>query len=68
MRIKNERDSGADPVEAVRRTRISVRGVSAAALIMFFVFVSFRLARNVTVQVIGFGMAVEGLGDALSCT
>lgn len=67
-RIKDERDGGADPVEAVRDgTRIGVQGVSAASPIMFFVFVSFRLARDVTVRVIGFGTAVGVLLDALSC-
>jgi RND superfamily putative drug exporter len=64
-RIRDEHNLERGDVRAVREgTGVSVRVVSAAATIMFFVFVSFLLAKNITIQAIGFGMAIGVLLDA----
>jgi RND superfamily putative drug exporter len=64
-RIKEDFSHTADAIGAVERgAGMSVRVVSAAALIMFAVFVSFLSENNVTVEAIGFSLAVGVALDA----
>ncbi len=64
-RIKEDFSHTGDAIGAVQRgTGMSVRVVSAAALIMFFVFVAFLTANDVTVKAIGFSLAVGVFLDA----
>jgi RND superfamily putative drug exporter len=64
-RIKEDFSHTGDAVGAVRRgTGLSARVVSAAALIMFFVFVAFLAENDVTVKAIGFSLAVGVFLDA----
>jgi RND superfamily putative drug exporter len=54
-----------DAQEAVKAgTGSSVRVVTAAALIMFCVFAAFLILHNITIEAIGFGLAVAVLLDA----
>jgi RND superfamily putative drug exporter len=64
-RIKEDFSHAGDAIGAVRRgTGTSVRVVSAAALIMAFVFVAFLAENDVTVKAIGFSLAVGVFLDA----
>jgi len=64
-RIKEDFSHTGDAIGAVQRgTGMSVRVVSAAALIMFFVFVAFLTGNDVTVKAIGFSLAVGVFLDA----
>jgi RND superfamily putative drug exporter len=64
-RIKEDFSHSGDAIGAVQRgAGASVRVVSAAALIMFFVFVAFLSENNVIVEAIGFSLAVGVLLDA----
>jgi RND superfamily putative drug exporter len=64
-RIKEDFSHTGDAIGAVERgTGMSVRVVSAAALIMFFVFVAFVTENDVTVKAIGFSLAVGVFLDA----
>jgi RND superfamily putative drug exporter len=64
-RIKEDFSHAGDAIGAVQRgTGTSVRVVSAAALIMAFVFVAFLAENDVTVKAIGFSLAVGVFLDA----
>jgi RND superfamily putative drug exporter len=64
-RIKEDYSHTGDAIGAVQRgTGASVRVVTAAALIMFAVFVAFLTENDVTVKAIGFSLAVGVLLDA----
>ena len=64
-RIKEEFTKTGDAVGAVQRgTGFSARVVTAAALIMFFIFVAFMINNDPTIKAIGFSFAVGVLLDA----
>jgi RND superfamily putative drug exporter len=64
-RIKEDFSHSGDALGAVERgAGASVRVVTAAALIMFSIFVAFLSENNVTVKAIGFGLAVGVFLDA----
>jgi RND superfamily putative drug exporter len=64
-RIKEEYTKNGDAVEAVRRgTGLSARVVTAAALIMFFIFVAFMINHDPTIKAIGFSFAAGVFLDA----
>jgi RND superfamily putative drug exporter len=64
-RIKEEFTKNGDAVEAVRRgTGLSARVVTAAALIMFFIFVAFMINHDPTIKAIGFSFAAGVFLDA----
>jgi putative drug exporter of the RND superfamily len=64
-RIKEEFTRTGDARAAVERgTGLSSHVVSAAALIMFSVFIAFMTGNNATIKAIGFSLAVGVLLDA----
>jgi RND superfamily putative drug exporter len=64
-RIKEEYTKRGNAVEAVRRgTGLSARVVTAAALIMFFIFVAFMINNDPTIKAIGFSFAAGVALDA----
>ncbi|MFJ4830569.1 MMPL family transporter [Streptomyces sp. NPDC088747] len=64
-RIKEDFTRNGEAVRAVRRgTGLSARVVTAAALIMFSIFVAFMFTDDPTVKAIGFSFAVGVLLDA----
>jgi RND superfamily putative drug exporter len=64
-RIKEEYTKRGDAVRAVKRgTALSARVVTAAALIMFSIFVAFMFTDNPTIKTIGFSFAVGVFLDA----
>ncbi|MEW2518475.1 MMPL family transporter [Actinacidiphila alni] len=64
-RIKEEHTKNGDARRAVRRgTGLSARVVTAAALIMFFIFVAFMFTDDPTIKAIGFSFAVGVFLDA----
>ncbi|HEX4832460.1 MAG TPA: MMPL family transporter [Trebonia sp.] len=64
-RIKEDFTAGGDARRAVQRgTGQSARVVTAAALIMFSIFVAFMFASNPTIKAIGFSFAVGVFLDA----
>ena len=64
-RIKEEYTKTGDAVGAVERgTGYSARVVTAAALIMFFIFVAFMINNDPTIKAIGFSFAIGVLLDA----
>jgi putative drug exporter of the RND superfamily len=64
-RIKEEYTKNGDARRAVERgTGVSARVVSAAALIMFSIFVAFMLNSNPTIKAIGFSFAAGVFLDA----
>ena len=65
-RIKEQLAKTGDPQEAIRKgVGVSVRVVTAAALIMFGVFISFLFGGDPTIKSIGLTLAVGVLCDAL---
>ncbi len=64
-RIKEDYTKNGDARSAVERgTGYSARVVTAAALIMFSIFVAFMINKDPTIKAIGFGFAVGVLLDA----
>jgi RND superfamily putative drug exporter len=64
-RIKEEYTKNGDARRAVRRgTGLSARVVTAAAMIMFSIFVAFMFTNNPTIKAIGFSFAVGVFLDA----
>ena len=64
-RIKEDYTKNGDARRAVRRgTGVSARVVTAAALIMFFIFVAFMFTNDPTVKAIGFSFAAGVFLDA----
>jgi putative drug exporter of the RND superfamily len=64
-RIKEEYTTNGDARRAVQRgAGVSARVVTAAALIMFSIFVSFMLTNNPTIKAIGFSFATGVFLDA----
>ncbi|MDT4922803.1 MAG: putative drug exporter of the superfamily [Pseudonocardiales bacterium] len=64
-RIKEEYTKNGDARRAVERgTGLSARVVTAAALIMFSIFVAFMFTKDPTIKAIGFSFAVGVLVDA----
>ncbi|HWG28603.1 MMPL family transporter [Actinospica sp.] len=64
-RIKEEYTKSGDAVGAVERgTGFSARVVTAAALIMFFIFVAFLINNDPTIKAIGFSFAAGVFLDA----
>jgi putative drug exporter of the RND superfamily len=64
-RIKEEYTKNGDATRAVRRgTALSARVVTAAALIMFSIFVAFMFTDDPTIKAIGFSFAVGVFLDA----
>ncbi|MFG2578767.1 MMPL family transporter [Streptomyces malaysiensis] len=64
-RIKEEYTKNGDARRSVRRgTGLSARVVTAAALIMFFIFVAFMFTKDPTIKAIGFSFAVGVFLDA----
>jgi RND superfamily putative drug exporter len=64
-RIKEEFTKRHDARAAVQRgTALSARVVTAAALIMFFIFVAFMITKDPTIKAIGFSFAVGVFLDA----
>jgi RND superfamily putative drug exporter len=64
-RVKENHSVTGDALGAVERgTAQSARVVTAAALIMFFIFVAFMFTSDPTIKAIGFGFAVGVLLDA----
>lgn len=64
-RIKEEYTKNGDARRAVQRgTGLSARVVTAAALIMFFIFVAFMFTDDPTIKAIGFSFAVGVFLDA----
>jgi RND superfamily putative drug exporter len=64
-RIKEDFTRSGDARRAVQRgVGVSARVVSAAALIMFFIFVAFMFTNDPTIKAIGFSFAIGVLLDA----
>jgi RND superfamily putative drug exporter len=64
-RIKEEYTKNGDARRSVRRgTGVSARVVTAAALIMFFIFVAFMFTNDPTIKAIGFSFAAGVFLDA----
>ncbi|WP_329134414.1 MMPL family transporter [Streptomyces sp. NBC_01476] len=64
-RIKEDYTKNGDARRAVERgTGVSARVVTAAALIMFFIFVAFMFTNDPTIKAIGFSFAVGVFLDA----
>jgi RND superfamily putative drug exporter len=64
-RIKEDFSTGSDARRAVQRgAGLSARVVTAAALIMFSIFVAFMFTRNPTIKAIGFSFAAGVFLDA----
>jgi RND superfamily putative drug exporter len=64
-RIKEEFTTNGDALRAVQRgTALSARVVTAAALIMFSIFVAFMFTRDPTIKAIGFSFAAGVFLDA----
>ena len=64
-RIKEDFTRHGDARAAVERgTGLAARVVTAAALIMFFIFVAFMVTNNPTIKAIGFGFAIGVFLDA----
>jgi RND superfamily putative drug exporter len=64
-RIKEEYTKNGDARRAVQRgTAVSARVVTAAALIMFAIFVAFMFTNDPTIKAIGFSFAVGVFLDA----